>query len=380
MNAFKGCIGSIEAGEAVARGIRKHSSVAEVKVIGLADGGDGTLSVIRKLIPNAKLMAADVLNALLEPSHSSWLYDNASRTAFLEMARSAGIALLRGRRDVMHASSFGFGMQISQAIDAGARHITMGLGGSATNDAGLGAMQALGLRVRLRGNGWLTRPVTGSDLAYISELDAMPLLERIKGITFTALFDAHIPFRGPTGAARLYAPQKGASPAMVEQLERGLRNVEPIMCSLGQLPSDTEAEGAGAAGGTGLACRCLLGATMLPGARYLLELQRLPALAANADGIITGEGSSDEQTLQGKGPETVKRMTPPHIPVYLLSGHIEDLKMLLDAGFSRAVCINDNAPDPQSDPLLPEVALRRLEAAASALMEQGVFGADRDNA
>lgn len=378
MNAFKGCMGSIAAGESVARGLRKAAPQADIRVMGLADGGDGTLDVARQLMPGAEAIKEETLNALLEPVCSHWLYDRDSRTAFLEMARSAGLALLAGRRDVMHSSSYGFGMQIGQAIDAGARHLVIGLGGSATNDAGLGAMQALGLRVRLRSEGWISRPVAGGDLTEVEQLDASLLRKRIEGIRVTALFDAHIPLCGPMGAARLYSPQKGADPDMVDCLEKGLRNVEEIIRRCGALTPGDAAQGAGAAGGAGLACRCLLGAEMQAGAGYLLELQGLPRIAAIARGIITGEGASDAQTLQGKGPETVRRMAPDGVPVCLLSGRIDDTQMLLDAGFSRVIDINQEAPDPEVNPLFAEVAGRRLEAAALKLMKQGAFGTDRD--
>ena len=251
----------------------------------------------------------------------------------MDLATASGLTLVPPKnRDIMSASTFGTGEMIADAINHGARHIVLGLGGSATSDGAIGLLAAMGCMFLDAQNNILT-PCAAS-LRAIKRIDSRNLYNFTKDIAFTLLTDVNNPLLGPNGAAAIFAPQKGANPQQVIELESGLSNLSQFM------PNEViSTPGAGAAGGVGAGMLAFLNATIVPGIDYLLEMAHFDEIITNAQFIITGEGSADRQTLMGKLPMGILEQAG-HTPVYLIAGRISDREELLNAGFARVDCIN----------------------------------------
>ncbi len=262
----------------------------------LADGGDGLLEVIRHYT-DAQPRYAQVSDPLSRTIYSSWLLSADGQTAWIEMARASGLALLEPREyNCLLTTTFGTGQLIGEAIRKGAREIVIGIGGSATNDGGIGMAAALGVRF-LDGGGKELRP-NGGNLERIVRID-LHKDRPWKGIRFRVASDVQNPLCGPEGASRVYAPQKGAGPEEVERLEAGMLNYAAVLKrDLGIDLADRP--GAGAAGGLGAGCMAFLDAALIGGAELVFEYSRAAERVQEADVIITGEGKIDGQTMQGK--------------------------------------------------------------------------------
>lgn len=352
LDSFKGCMSSREAGEAVA----KACEVEDVRVLSVADGGEGTLSAIQE-VTDGKTRAQVVNDALMHPKRVEWLLSEGC--AFLELARSAGLAdLSADERDVMHTTTYGFGENIKAAIEAGAKDIVMTLGGSATNDCGLGALQALGLVIYGHA-GKINRPIAASDMSQITGIDAAPLSAIKRDVRFRILYDADIPLLGRQGAVGLYARQKGAAEKDLPLLEAGMKKMAALIEHISGCCWQDVA-GAGAAGGAGYGLAALLGAETQPGIDYVLDRWNFDELLRDTDLVITGEGKADAQTAQGKTAMGIlRRCLKAGVPCRLFAGRIEDLQALLSAGFSQAVDINAGYPEDDSA-MVPEIAADRL--------------------
>lgn len=247
---------------------------------------------------------------------------------------------------------------MAEAITSGRRDIVIGLGGSATNDAGTGLLQALGYRFIDHDGHVIDRPMCGALLEEVAAIDPSHALPELSNARFTAICDVDAPLYGPDGAACVFAPQKGASPDMVEMLDRGLRRFASVA---GDSKADTP--GDGAAGGLGFGLRSFLHAEMLPGTEYIMRAYGFDRAVKDASMIITGEGRSDRQTLMGKVPAGVlAHGLRAHIPVYLISGAVDDRNALLRAGFSSVIAVT---PDdmPLALALDPDTARRNLAQA-----------------
>lgn len=368
MDSLKGCLGSAEAGMAVRSGILRACPDAEVTVLEIADGGEGTGAAIRAHL-GGEVIRVECHDALGRPSTGKIVILPDGLTAVVELAEAAGLASLSDEeRDVMLTSTYGFGEMIAAAITAGARKVICTLGGSATNDAGLGALQALGLRIRDTTGREITHPVTGGDLSVIGSLDVSAMKERLSGISLEFLYDADIDFTGPRGAVAMYSSQKGAGPEDRMELERGMENVARLMCeSAGRDVSSIR--GAGAAGGTGGAFGLLAGAVARCGIDVVLDAVRFDEVVAGADLAVTGEGRADAQTRQGKAAQGVLGRARRHgVPVALLAGCIVDRVALAADGYSALIDINEGFSATDGDPCNPEIARTRLAAAAGELI------------
>lgn len=382
-DSFKGCMGSVAAGEAARMGVLDACPDADVDMICMADGGEGTLEAIYhsfnphgSLEPEryegCKFVYADSHDALMRPVNSRFVWDKSKRSACVELAQSAGLTLLKdNERHVLTTSTYGLGECISHALGMGAESITCALGGSATNDLGLGALQALGLRV-FGSDGEIKHPVTGSDLIDISGFDASSLNPDISNCSFSFMYDADIPLTGPYGAVRMYARQKGADCDALKLLEKGTAHTaEIIKVTTGFDASDIK--GSGAAGGTGFGLAAFLKAVAVGGADKILDLSDFDSRIKDADIILTGEGRSDSQTLQGKCAETVRRRAANYnIPVALLAGGISDRQILVDAGFCEVIDINHDMTT-VGNPLLETVASSRLRLAVYNLLKHRII-------
>lgn len=293
---FKGSIDSISLCTLLSKEIFLLEPSATVNTFPLADGGDGFAQIIHHYFGTEPVFAATV-DSFGRPIEAKYQYSPASQTAFIEMASASGLAMLsHEERDVMKASSFGTGLLIKDAIEKGAKKIILGIGGSATNDGGTGMAAALGYMFLTEG-GFIIHP-SGEMLTTIHTI-LSPENKLTKEVEFIVACDVKNPLYGPTGAAFVYSPQKGASPDQVIKLDEGLRHLDSIFQKIFN-QSVANIPGAGAAGGMGAGCRVFLNARLIPGIDYLIESIGLEDEIEKADVIITGEGGFDMQSLQGK--------------------------------------------------------------------------------
>jgi len=318
-DSFKESLAAPEAAEAIARGVREAVPGAQTLCVPMADGGEGTVRAVLAAT-GGQWRESPVRGALDESRQAGWgwLDDGA---AIIEMATAAGLELTApADRDPMRASSFGVGQLIRAALDAGARRIILGLGGSATNDGGAGMLTALGVRL-LDAQG-AELPPGGAALAQLDHLDSAGLDPRLRQIRVEVACDVDNPLCGPQGASHVFGPQKGATPAQVLELDRSLARLADVCAThLGHDLRDTP--GAGAAGGLGYAALAFLDAVFRPGVEIVAELGGLAQAMEGAALAFTGEGRMDAQTLRGKTPAGVARIAQhAGVPVIALAGSL----------------------------------------------------------
>jgi glycerate kinase len=288
-DSFKGSIGAADAAAALADGWLAARPGDEVVRVPLADGGEGTLDILAAAVSDARWHHARVTGPAGLPVDCPWL-ELPGGTAAVELARASGLPLL-AEPDPLGAHTTGLGEVIGHALDAGARQVTIGLGGSASTDGGTGALAALGARF-LDAAG-VPLPAGGGSLRHLAAVDTGGLRPPPPG-GVSCLSDVRAPLLGRAGAAAVFGPQKGADPAQVALLEEGLARLA------GCLGGDPGAPGAGAAGGTGYGFAAAWGALITPGAPQLAQLAGLDQALAGAALVITGEGCYDQTSATGK--------------------------------------------------------------------------------
>lgn len=346
IDSFKGCMSSSEVEETIAGVLDKNG--VETLCLPMSDGGEGMLQAF-----------TSAMDGTLEPVY---IHDQMMRrvdaqygvmpdgTAIIEVAQACGLTLVKEEeRNPMRSTTYGVGELLSRAIKRGCRNFIIGLGGTGTSDAGIGMIRAL-VDIFARGKNF--------DEALKTELGEC---------RFTLASDVDNPLYGKNGAAHVYAPQKGATPEMVEQLDRRARLfAEKSALHFGFDKSNEP--GAGAAGGLGYAFMQYLGAEMKSGADLLLDLTDFNGKIKDADLIITGEGSADRQTLMGKLPQRIlMRGKQLGIPVGLVAGRVEDREELLSAGFSFVESITPEGM-PLEEAIKKEVAFSNLRRFATSLI------------
>lgn len=317
MDKFKGALSGQEAAEALRAGFSSALPDAVFHISTLADGGEGTVSILTNAL-GGTLFSVLVENALGAPVHGQYGYVATSQTALLEMAQASGLASLPiTARNPMRTHTFGTGQMILDAIQRGARHFILGIGGSATNDAGMGMACALGYRFFDHQNRAL--PPCGASLSAVAWVDDSQV-RKLPECSFQVACDVDNPLFGATGAAVVYGPQKGATPDMVAQLDHGLQHFASVIKQ--QFGIDAAyTPGAGAAGGLGYGAMVFLGATLHSGIDLIMQHTRLEEQVAWADLVITGEGKLDTQTIQGKVVSGVARLARAHAkPVVAVCG------------------------------------------------------------
>ena len=363
-DSYKGSIYASDAARAMEVGVRRVLPDAEVVLVPVADGGDGTLETLVET-SGGRIIASDVTGPLGEPVSAQWGAMGDGVTAVAEMARTSGLALVRLEDlDPLNATTYGLGEVILEALDAGFRRFILGIGGSATNDAGAGMAQALG--VRLLDAGGAELPPGGAALARLASVDASGLDPRAADADFDVACDVNNPLTGPEGASAVYGPQKGATPAMVEQLDSALANFAEVVKR--DLGADVDGvPGSGAAGGLGGGIMAFLGGRLRPGVDIVLDTVDLASRLDGADLIITGEGCMDFQTVYNKAPIGVARLAGErNIPVIGVSGSLgSGFTDVHEYGIAAAVAIT-HAPM-----TLDEATDRVAELIASAT-EQAV--------
>ncbi|MGL4315948.1 MAG: glycerate kinase [Pseudomonas sp.] len=321
-DSFKESLDAAAVATAIAAGWRAVWPQAELLCRPMADGGEGTLDAVLAARAGER-RSCRVSGPLGEPVEAGWGWLADERTAVIEMAAASGLHLVpAGRRDVLRASTRGTGELIVAALEAGAQRIILGLGGSATNDAGSGLLRALGGELLDAAGQALEEG--GVALAGLAELRLQRLDPRLAGVEFQVACDVDNPLCGAHGAARVFGPQKGASTQQVAQLDTALSHFAD--CCAQQLGRDQRNfPGSGAAGGLGFAARTFLAASFRPGVELVAELNGLEQAIIGADLVITGEGRLDAQTLHGKTPLGVARIARRHgVPVIALAGSLGD--------------------------------------------------------
>lgn len=302
-DSFKESLSAAEAAESMAVGIRSVAMDVDIDLCPIADGGEGTVSALLAAT-KGQWQQAVVMNPLGEPIDARWGLLGQVRdepvTAVIEMAAASGLELIEAsRRDATRTSTYGTGQLISAALAAGASRIILGIGGSATNDGGCGAAQALGVKFHDHAGRQIMDPMTGAMLLDVSSIDATQLDHRMAGVQVVVACDVTNPMTGPGGAAHVYGPQKGADPQQVAQLDAGLRHLAVLFRD--QLHQDVEKiAGSGAAGGMGAGLMVLLGGRLQPGVGIVLEAVKFEQRVAGCDLCLTGEGRIDGQSLSGK--------------------------------------------------------------------------------
>jgi glycerate kinase len=343
-NAFKNSIDAAAAAKAIEEGLQQSSLVCTTQCFPVGDGGDGTGHLLTE-ISNGIFINESVHDPLERKINADYgLIDN-GQTAVIEMAVASGLRLLRhDEPDPLLASSFGTGELIRKALDKGVKKIFLCVGGSATVDAGCGILEAMGIRfLDANGNQLKGIPKTLTDLA---DIDLSGSDKRISRIDLTILADVSNPLLGEKGAAKIFGPQKGASDADVKKLEASLKRFNQIV--LERLGMDmSETKHGGAAGGTAAALKVLLHANIANGIDEFLTITHFDVALQKADLVITGEGSIDLQTLEGKAPYGVAlRAMEKNIPVIGFAGKIPEAACPeLDRYFNRLININRNETD-----------------------------------
>ncbi len=354
-DSFKGCLPAAEVCRAMHQGIAGADSAIEVVEVPLADGGEGTVDALVHAT-GGRFVTATVEGPLGDPVEAQFGILGDGRTAVIEMAAASGLPLVpEERRDSTRTTTYGTGQLIRAALDAGCQRLIIGIGGSATTDGGAGMAQALGVRM-LDGQSQPIPRVSGGSLKTIASIDVSNRDPRLHQCAVQIACDVDNPLLGPNGAARVYAPQKGATPEQVEQLEAGLAHYADLLArDLGKSVGDVP--GAGAAGGLGAGLLAFGNATLESGVELVLDVVRLAEKATGADLIITGEGKLDMQTRFGKTPTGALRVGQElGIPVIAIAGTVgADGGQPVEHGFTAVFsCLR--APMSLADAMQPEMA------------------------
>ena len=340
IDSFKGCLTSKEANGAAAEGIRRVYPDAEIVEVPVSDGGEGYMEAFHAAI-GGRLVEVAVRDPLMRLVTAKYLLHD--ETAVIEIAQASGLTLLTNEEhNPLVATSYGTGQLVADAIRKGSKHIIVGLGGSATSDAGIGMLRAL-INAFTKNGQW-------DDI------------EEVKDVACVIASDVKNPLYGEKGAARVFAPQKGATPEMVRRLDERARKFAEL--SAKHFGYDcSQMAGAGAAGGLGYAFLQYLHAESKSGIQLLLDTIRFKEMVKGADLIITGEGSADRQTLMGKLPMGILEQSG-GVPVFLIAGRISDREELLNAGFARVECINPPGISLE-EAMRKEVALQNISQVLS---------------
>jgi glycerate kinase len=328
-DSFKGSLTALEVCEAVADGLAAYDARLECVSVPMADGGEGTVQSLVDAT-GGQLRSVTVSGPLGEPVAATYGLLGDGATAVIEMAAASGLPLVPpAQRNPLHTTTAGTGELIRAALDAGARQFIIGIGGSATNDAGLGLAAALGARL-LDAAGREVSP-TGGGLSDLATIDLSGFDDRIAQARFRVACDVDNPLFGPLGAAHVYGPQKGATPEIVARLDDGLRRFAEV--ARRDLSADiADLPGAGAAGGLGAGLVALCGATLEPGVRIVIETVGLRDRMRGSDLCLTGEGRLDRQTAFGKTPKGVADVARElGVPCVALAGSVALEPSLNDA-------------------------------------------------
>lgn len=353
MDSFKGSLTSMEAGKAAAKGIYKVYPGAEILVKPLADGGEGTVDALVNGM-DGTFETVRVTGPLGQPVDAVYGILRENRTAVMEMAQAAGITLVKKeKRNPLHTTTYGVGEMIRDAIQKGCRRFLMGIGGSATNDGGIGMLQALGYNfLNEKGNPVAPGAAGLKELSFISDTHVIP---ELKECEFHIACDVTNPLCGETGCSAVFGPQKGATSEMVRDMDLWMKQYASLARKLSP-KADASIPGTGAAGGLGFAFLGFTNAVLESGIHIILKAAHMEEAIKDADFVITGEGRLDSQTAMGKAPAGVASLAKKyHKPVIAFSGSAAKDAVLcnkngIDAFFPiiRGVCSLEEAMNPEN--------------------------------
>ncbi len=336
-DSFKESLSAAGVAEAIAAGVLQAAPHADVVRIPMADGGEGSLDAVLAATGGER-RTATVRDANGQACAATWGWLG-DQTAFIEMAEAAGLERIAPEaRNALRASTFGVGELVRHALDAGARRIVLGLGGSATTDGGAGLFQALGAHLFDAEGGEL--PPGGGSLHRLASIDLGNLDPRLSQVQFEIAVDVDNPLCGERGAAAIFGPQKGASPDDVAHLDRALAHFAKV-CAVKSGRDEVNTSGTGAAGGLGFVIKSFFDARFRPGVELIAELAQLDTALQGAQLVFTGEGRMDRQTLLGKTPAGVARHPRQHgAAVIALAGSLgEGYEALYEAGITAAFSV-----------------------------------------
>ena len=378
IDSFKGSMDSIEAGEAAEKGIRRVFTDAETIVYPLADGGEGTVQALAKGL-GGRLEKVKVTGPLGEPVICEYGIVE-GKTAIIEMAGAAGITLVQPElRNPLNTTTYGVGEVIKDAIGKGCRHFIIGIGGSATNDGGIGMLQALGAEFLDEGGKQV--PFGAKGVEKLAAINCEHILFELKDCDFRIACDVDNPLCGENGCSHIFGPQKGATPKMAEQMDQWMekyaqltakyfQEVKKLSADVAWNPVDSgenydsDYPGCGAAGGLGFAFRAFLHGKLEPGINIVLEEIGIESAIKDADIVITGEGCLDGQTVMGKAPIGIARLAKKYgKPVIAFSGAVtEDAAACNQAGIDAFFPILRQVTTLEAA-MSPATAIRNMTAA-----------------
>jgi glycerate 2-kinase len=337
-NSFKGSLDAFKVTQAIQTGLAKSTLRCECLLFPIADGGDHTLEVFHNWL-GGELKNCTVSDPIGRKIEAKWLFLESDKTAVIEMAKASGISLLKNDElNPLKASSFGTGQLIKAAIECGVEKITLGLGGSATIDGGLGILQALGAELFDAAGKLITHEV--NPLMDFHDISMEKVKPEIFKTTFVMLCDVENPLLGQHGAVRVFGPQKGAGPDDLNTLEKSMRRMNQVIIKkfgndLSKIP------GTGAAGGIALVFKAFFNASIENGVQFIMSNIDFEEKIKDADLLITAEGKVDSQTLDGKGPYGVAVKAKEFgVPSIILVGKADDIEQL-NTGFSAVFPITN---------------------------------------
>ncbi|MCM8833001.1 MAG: glycerate kinase [Candidatus Omnitrophica bacterium] len=320
-NSFKGCLSSVKVAKIIRSEIKKLIPSAETINFPIADGGDGTLEVLKNVI-GGKFIELIARDPLLREINTKYI--KKGENAYIEMAKISGLTILKEKeKNPLKTTTYGLGQLILDAIEKKCKNIYLGVGGSATNDGGIGALTALGFKF-IDQKGKVIFPGKGEDLLDIKEVQYPDNYERLKEIKFIVLSDVKNPLYGKNGAAYVYGPQKGADKNTIKILDYGLRNYAKIIKKYKNIDVN-KINGSGAAGGIVAGFLSFLNAKIVSGIEEILKIGKFEGKIKNANLIITGEGKIDRQTFYGKGVGIILKYSERYkIPTIILAGIVDE--------------------------------------------------------
>jgi len=342
-DSFKGTLSSKQICEIIKDSICLHYPQAKISTVPVADGGEGSVDCFLSAV-GGELIKCESVNPLFEKMEGFYGLINHGKTAIIEMAACAGLLLIEDRKKPLAATTYGVGLLVKDALSKGAKEIILGLGGSATNDFGCGFACALGVRFfDKNGNDFVP---TGGTLCDIERIDLAEVSSLVQKTKIMIMCDVKNPVYGEYGAAKVYAPQKGATAEQVELLDKGLRHVcEVVKRDLGKDVSDVV--GGGAAGAMAGGVVAFFSASIGMGIEVVLDAVGFDELLENADVVFTGEGKIDSQSLQGKVIQGVaKRAKQKNVPVIAVVGGVQgDISAIYEQGVNSVFAINQLPED-----------------------------------
>ena len=365
IDSFKGCLSSAEINRTVAQTIKRNHPDYDIIQMPVSDGGEGILDILVKAT-KSRYVTIQAHDPLMRPIEGRYGISADGRTAYIELASVSGLSKInKFERNPMVTSTYGTGELINDALKRGCREFIIGIGDSATNDAGTGILQALGYKfLDVDGN---VLKQGGYILDKISRIYAPQDNKALNECHFTVACDVNATFYGKSGAAYVFGPQKGANAEMVESLDKGLQSFANIIKDARGIDL-SNIEGAGAAGGVGGGLHAFLGAELKPGVEIILDTIHFNDIIKDAEIIITGEGRADKQTNMGKVAYGILQIAKQqNVPVVMIAGQVKDEDLLLKSGFKAVYQVSpDNMPFAYA--MNPEIAKKNIEQVISVVI------------